>query len=267
MEVLEFEVDAAAFDLSLVSDVQLGVPAFDAKLFQEYMDDTPESSYFLGIGDYVDGISPSNRALIMAAKEKGQLYDTVLDDLKYMATLRKEEFLAYVEHTAGRWLALLQGHHFFKFGEERDGTPITTDTEIAEALDTLWVPGDLIVEVTYGDGIKRRIHAWHGNGGAATAAGVYNKMRKKEWANADVYVMGHTHTKFAIPGAPRVDVIDPKSAAGWRQRETWFLNTGSYLRGYMRGRQTYVEAAGYPPSHLGGVRLRFDREGRTRVIL
>lgn len=262
MEVIEFIVDAPEFTLAPIGDVQLGVKAFDGKLLEQFLADTPEGSYFIGLGDYIDGVSPSNRALLRAAKANGALYDTVFAQLEHAADLAKEDFFRFVDHTVGKWVALLDGHHYYQYTDEE-----TTDTQLAEELETTFVEGDVIIDVKYNDNIERRIHAWHGQGGAQTPAGVYNKMRKKDWANADLYLMGHTHMKFAIPGPPRVDTIDPHGEAGWHQRETWYVNTGSYLRGYMRGSKTYVEAAGYPPTHLGGVHIRFDSTGRIRPAL
>src|SRR5882672_622847 len=65
--------------------------------------------FFLGMGDYIDAFSPSNRQRLRAAA----LYDTaedVIDD-KVME-LVDELFDKYLKPTKGRWLGLLHGHHF-----------------------------------------------------------------------------------------------------------------------------------------------------------
>lgn len=264
MEVIKLVVDAPYVDIAPISDVQLGNFAFDEKLFEEYLTNVPPGAYYIGVGDYVDGVSPSNRKLLNSLRAKKELYDVVWDDLEADAERHQEDFLRHVDHTVGKWIALLDGHHYWTFDDNT-----TTDEHLAEALDSTFVEGDLILEVLYGagNGITKRVHAWHGQGNAATPAGVYNKMVRKSWVDADLYLMGHTHRKFAIPGPPQVDQIDPLSDAGWHQRETWYINTGSYLRGYMRGRPTYVEQGGLPPTHLGGAYIRFDERGKIRIAL
>ena len=73
-------------------------------------------AYFLGMGDMIDFASPSNRQALRAAA----LYDNaqqVIDDAA--RNLVHELYETVLKPSKGRWLGLLEGHHFTQF---RDGT-------------------------------------------------------------------------------------------------------------------------------------------------
>lgn len=262
MEVISIEVDAPEVHITPVGDVQLGAAAFDERRFQEHLDNAPADSLYIGMGDYHDFVSPSNRRKLLSMRSDESLYDVVWEKMDAEAHQDIAAFESLVERTEGQWLALLGGHHFWVFPNGQ-----SSDEVIADDLDTPYVEGDVIVEVTYGDGITRRVHAWHGEGSAQTPTGVFNKMKRKDWVRADLYLMGHTHRTFIIPGNPEVDSIDPSSESGWSHRTPLYVNTGSFLRGYIRGSRTYVERGGLPPTALGGVYTVLRRDGSVHATV
>ncbi len=270
MEVIKLEVDAPEVHIVPIGDAQYGVPAFDQGALEEFLAGRPAGSLLLGMGDYVDGVSPSNRRKLRAMRASGELYDVVWSMLDDKAEEHMRGFLELVKHTRGKWMGMLEGHHYWVFGKGATGDiepGETTDEWLSRRLATQFLGHSVIIEVTYGDGITRRIRAIHGETSASTEAGAINAMKKEAWTGADVVFMGHTHRKLAVPTTPTVGSIDPESEAGWRQRDQWLINTGSFLRGYLRGHETYVERKNLPPTHLGGVYFTFDRKGEGHVRL
>ncbi|KKL83614.1 hypothetical protein LCGC14_1972950, partial [marine sediment metagenome] len=115
---------------------------------------------FIGMGDYVDVASPSNRVALDSAR----LYDTVRNALEDKATEVQEELHDILRPTIGSWVSLGTGHHYWPF---EDGT--TTDTRLAKFLGCHHT-GDLGITHIYlpAHGHHRkpmyRVYSWHGQG-------------------------------------------------------------------------------------------------------
>lgn len=211
---------------------------------------------YIGMGDYIDLASPSNRAALRAAK----LYDTPLAALERIATELQEELHDIMAPTVGSWVSLGSGHHLWPY---EDGT--TSDTRFADYVGCRHT-GDLGLTHIYlpARGHKRRpmyrVYSWHGQGGGSTVAAALNKLhRKVAEFNADVYFMGHYHRAMAVK-VPRLDTIggSPGHDPHVVHRDVVLGVTGSFLRAYTQGARRgnvakggYVEAAGMSPASLG----------------
>ncbi len=271
MKVTRVEIDAPEVAIVPFGDAQVGVPAFDLKAAEEFLAEAPKGALHIGMGDYVDGVSPSNRKLLRAMRADERLYDIVWSMLDSAAYAHYLEARTLMSKSRGPWLGLVEGHHYWVFGtkgevEDQAVAGKTTDEALATDLDAEFYGHSAIIDIVYGDGIERRIRVVHGETGAATETGAINSMKKELWTDADVILQGHTHRKFAVPTTPRVGSLGD-SESGWQQKETWLISTGSFLRGYMKDHETYVEKKNLPPTHLGGVQFKFDKKGRTRVNL
>lgn len=220
---------------------------------------TEHGAYFIGMGDYVDAMSPSNRDSVKAAK----MYDSVRDALEEQAEETQEELHELLAPTVGRWLGLVSGHHFWPY---EDGS--TTDTRLAEYLgcpylgDTGYVYCRMEPLYQHHRAPTFKVWAWHGQGGGATIASPMNKLEKKiADFEADVYLMGHYHRALAVK-KPRLDIIggDRGSTPEVVHRDRMLVVTGSFMRGYLQGSLaegraggSYVEKAGLPPASLGNI--------------
>ena len=79
------------------------------------------------------------------------------------------------------------------------------------------------------------LYATHGHGGGRMKGGKANNLdRLKNIVMADIYCMGHTHTKVILDG--QVNEVDRK-----------FVNSGAFLE---RG-ESYVAANCYEPQNMG----------------
>ncbi len=241
-----------------VGDVQLGVPACDVDRFKRHIEWGMEhDALFLGMGDYVDIASPSNRKALKSIK----LYDTVLSAVEEKANKDVEDFLAVVKGTEGRWLGLLEGHHYVEFV---DGT--TTDTRIAQALGTVFLGNCAFVRLSFmytdsqkASSVTATIWCHHGAGGGARAGSPLNKLEPLVVGfDADAYLIGHQHKKVA---APLDQIYMTKSKMPRLAHRTKLIAcTGSFLKGYLQNSQssgrpggTYVERAMLTPVALGGI--------------
>lgn len=227
-----------------------------------------QGAYFLGMGDYIDFMSPSNRARFAHAG----LYDTALKTVDDKArSLTEDLFLQALKPSKGRWLGLLEGHHYHQY---RDGT--TTDQELAGMLDAPFLGTcayvRLMLKMTGSRFGSVVVWCHHGVGGGGTSGAPLNKIENllKTW-EADIYLMGHHHKKVAAP----IDRIEPvwrghRSKPGVVHRTKIIACTGSFLKAYTqepKGRKGRVEPAesfrgGYVegkmlnPTALGGVLVK-----------
>jgi len=240
----------------------------DVDRFQRHIEwGMKRGAYFLGMGDYLDTISPSQRI----ALRKMEMYDSTEDMIEEILGQRLEKFQRLVQGTEGRWLGLLEGHHY---GEFADGT--TTDTRLCQFLKAPFLGDCAMVRVNFRKATDEHnrascvIWAHHGVGGGRLLGAPLNTLEHVVKAfSADIYLMGHHHKKVAGP-LDRVFVqweADPPRLA---HRRIIMACTGGFLRGYMQGHQrsgraqgTYVEQRMLNPTSLGGVVI-YARPRSTR---
>ena len=241
-----------------IGDAQVGVEAADLKRLKTHMEwgFHTKHAMFLGMGDYVDMASPSNRRTLKAAG----LYDTVTDALQAKAHEDMSEFLNVTGYTKGAWLGLLQGHHYMENVLESK----TSDMVIAEQLGAPFLGDSALVRIIFdkskdADGLPVKADIWchHGRGGGASVAAPINYLEKiARGFDADIYLMGHQHKKIAAP----IDEIYYSRSGRMLHHTKMLACTGSFLKGYLanstsegRAGGTYVEKGMMTPVSLGGI--------------
>lgn len=231
---------------------------------------------FIGMGDYVDVMSPTNREKY---KQAG-FYDSVQDAMESKATEVEDELMEVLEPTKGRWLGLLEGHHYFPHD---DGT--TTDTRLAQFLGTSYLGTCAMVQVKFEPEGKHAapsftIWAHHGHSGGKLLSTPLNQLESVlKSFDADVYLVGHHHKKVAgkYPFL-KAEFGNHGGKPKLVHRNRILACTGSFLKGYQEGSQregraqgSYVEKGMMNPVALGGIaiwaRPRYDREGYGSVDL
>ena len=217
-----------------------------------------QGAYFLGMGDYLDVASPSNRDRLQAAK----LYDSIQEMIEEAANRQLEKFQALVKGTEGRWLGLLEGHHYYEF---EDGT--TSDTRLSTYLKAPFLGDAAMLRVTFKAQDKNRtgctIWCHHGVGGGRFVGAPLNLLENIIKAfEADIYLIGHQHKKVSAP-LDRIYVNWDTDPPRVQHRRIIIGCTGGFLRGYMQGHQkkgrpqgTYVEQRMLTPTALGGLVIR-----------
>lgn len=229
-----------------IGDVQLGSDGIQVDRLKRQLDWAMKQGnvYFIGMGDYIDVMSPSNRASWVAMKK----YDSVKNLMTDGAHRLTEDFIKIVRGTEDRWCGLLEGHHYFEFD---DGT--TSDTTICKALNTTFLGNCAMIRLKFADKYRSqgcRVWAHHGWGSGRSPAAIINTiMSIVPYFEADIYLMGHQSKKAAV----KVPYITMNG-----ERCRVLAGTGAFFSGYSNGstnggrpQGSYVEKAGMAPAYLG----------------
>jgi len=201
---------------------------------------------FVGMGDYIDFASPSNREALKQAR----IYDTarkVLDDAT--KKLVHEVFDNFLAPTRGKWLGLVEGHHHYRLLDGRH-----SDQYLCELLAAPWLTELGIVNVQWKDKTHTQsinIVVFHGDGQSVFPHGPLVKtFRVSPHWDADVILMGHQTRKAAA----NYDFVKPIFTNGVGRLDhltRHLIGTGGWSKGYVAGRPTYVSKEMYPPVALG----------------
>jgi hypothetical protein len=262
VELVAYNADPKRFDregrvyVMPIGDIQWAGPkgSTDLDLLHRRIDEgLKRNAYFMGFGDYIDFMSPSNRK----ARRGAGFYDTteqVIEDAAMELTERIYDLA--LKPTVGRWFGLLEGHHYTQF--DAGGT---TDSWLAEKLKTVHLGTTAYVglrfKTAYGN---RTVNIWgtHGCGGGGRCTAAVSKLEgiAAAW-DADLMMMGHATKK----GAGEIDRMYPQ----WGRRRhflaartTHLVGTGGFSKGYIEHsrnggvpRGSYVEQGMMRPTVLG----------------
>jgi hypothetical protein len=240
---------------------------------------TKKNHYFLGMGDFCDGCSTSERAVLLS----GGIHDTTKETLRgvyrgIVKTLANE--LGFMR---GKTIGMLGGNHFYELENGEN-----TDHVLSHALGAKYLGCTgfirLVLDVegrhrgrqkgTVNSSVVFDIFANHGKGGGKTVGATFNSIEDMmKVADADLYLMGHTHGKGTTPSFPRMKLVpDRKGGVTVRARTPHLGRTGSYLKGYENGKTSYTCDALYPALALGHISfeitpVRIQKDGVDRIEL
>ena len=245
-----------------VGDIQYGAPGVELDKLKRHMEwGMKQGAYFVGMGDYVDMASPSNRRALQIAG----LYDSTIDALGEIAVIHLDRVADVLKGTEDRWLGLVEGHHYFQFEDGR-----TSDTILAEKLRTPFLGSCAIVNIKFRDDLVKGRHTvncqmWvhHGEGSGQTMAAPLNKLEKMmaRFPTVDIFLLGHYSRKVGYPVDALVPVFGKRPRLKAKRRI--LACTGGFMKGYTvgskrggRAQGSYVEKAMLPPTNLGGVLIK-----------
>lgn len=201
---------------------------------------------FLGMGDYIDFMSPSNRDRFAGARLMDNTVLTVDDTASALVTSLYEEVL---KPTTGKWLGLLRGHHYHKFE-----TGETSDTTLCKKLKTRHLGDSCYVQLTFlpsptseGSG-SISLWAHHGAGSGTKLHSMLLKMENLlPFWDADVFFAGHL-PRLAHSPVNRVYPSFP-SQGGFRlrHRTIHLVNTGGWFKSYVENAKRGQEPGGAYP--------------------
>ena len=218
---------------------------------------------FVGMGDYIDFASPSNRR----ALEESRLYDTAQKVIADATTdLVNDLFTRVLSKTKGKWLGLTQGHHHHaaKIGELKDGTALHEDSDVylAKLLGAPWLDEMGVIKLVWPNGGVFRVLAFHGTSSSVFPWGPLVKLfRLMPHFSVDLLLMGH-QTKKAVGEVDRLTF--PADVDEIHHQTIKMVGTGGWMKGYIHGKRTYVSQAGLGPVALGQpiIHLRPTKQGR-----
>src|SRR5574341_286203 len=279
-----FLLPAEEVILCPIGDIQYGSPGCEvARLkrhiaWAEGLRKEGKKVYYLGMGDYVDVASPSNRKRLLSVM--GSLYDSTKEAINVGAEMHLKKVQRILAPTKGYWLGLLSGHHLWEFP---DGT--NTDSRLAQFLETNYLGSSTIIHLRFQYRNKNKsavckIWAHHGEGSGQTVTAAINKVMQRAvpyWF-ANLYLVGHYHSKSTQP-IPWIDTqTTPEGLVQMKSITRYIVATGSWLGGYATGTKgatglaegNYVEKGMLAPHTLGApiifIRPR-QSGGRLRIDL
>lgn len=219
----------------------------------------------IGLGDYNDILSPSERASIVSAKGGYGLHETSLQQIDKWIEAMTLEFAKAMKPWSNKdgITMLLEGHHYMCYSMMSKNKSIrgSSNTEHLCSLLGATYGGQLgIIDLNFGQGLHLVIVATHGYGGARTpGARVIKRVRMNEVYEGDLYLMAHDNTKMAIS-----DNVLKHVGGKYVARKRTYCGVGSFQRAYPDKTPSggYVEAIMLPPSDLGAVITSVKREKR-----
>ena len=251
--------------LILFGDVHRDSPNHATGAWRDFLaySKSRKGAYFLGIGDYCDGVSSSERAALVRAG----LHESTLANIESEAKRWVNKLAGELEFMRGRLVGLLGGNHYFGF---EDGT--TTDTRLSSALGCKFLGVTSFIRLKVRAACEANafiaydICANHGQGGGRTIGGSLNRVAQMlEWAEVDLVAMGHDHRRGVVPGIPRL-FLEKTSKGGLRvkHRETKIARTGSFLAAYEPGTRNYNVDAARGPCSLGHTEVLLSIRKQTK---
>lgn len=228
----------------------------------EYFRSLPKAeTYFLGMGDYLDSTSTSERECLGDISKK--MHETFKKDVKALQLAKIEKLADELSFMKGRLIGLINGNHYFQFASGING-----DQKLAELLDCKYLGVCAFIRLYFlcnGRMHALDIFAHHGVGASRLIGGSINRVAQMvEGVEADIFIQGHDHKRGAMPMTPRLFLVN-NSRGGLKvsQRETWAIRSGSYLASFVAGESNYNVDACRMPSSLGHVEVlvRFHHRG------
>jgi hypothetical protein len=209
-------------------------------------------AYYVGTGDYIDFMSPSNRQRVKSAA----LYDNAEDVIDRAAiNLVEDLYVRYLKKTQGRWLGLVSGHHYSQLS---DGT--TTDQALCEMLYAPYLGTCAQIEIDFGPSSRVCIWLHHGSGSGDVGA-VLRRLKKisGSW-DASIFLMGH-QPKIEAARIPRLY----QSGTDLHHHDIFLVATGGWARAYVPGRKRggrpqgdYAEQGMMEPAAIGAPIIRIQ---------
>lgn len=228
-----------------------------------FADNFQAKALFIGTGDYVDMISPSNREAYNAAglyaPAKRIVAAAFADIVEELAVILSD----YMR--PADIVALCMGHHWFEY----DKSPIegvhlpTTDHHLAYLLGKVPI-GDSIcpsmghITFHFESGAQYRGIFMHGEGNGQSLAYGLNKLDKLagNFEQIDFAVMGHTHKSGTLKKAKLF--IDGGEI---KDRNVRLVTSGAFLKGFAVNDVYYPEKKGLFPIPLGGSMIYVEDRG------
>ncbi len=208
-------------------------------------------AYFLGMGDYDDMGSASERSVLT----DDRLHDSTVDTLEEVYLRATMRFAKEIEPFRGKLIGLLEGNHYGVF---QNGT--TTTQKLCEIMGCKYLGVSSFIRLSF---LNKKhpspsivdVWAHHGKGAARLVGGSLNRVEQMiESADCDIALMGHDHKKSA-GDVVRLKLTGANGGVRVTHRKVVFGRTGSFLRGYVDGKKSYIADGAMRPLDLGTIKI------------
>ena len=235
-------------------DIHRSAPNCDVGRWQEFLSwaRNKDRAYFFGMGDYDDIASSSERAILT----NKNLHDSTLTSLDNYYKKETQNFYDEIGFMKGRLIGLIEGNHYQELL-----AGMTTTQWLADKMECKYLGCSTLTRLVFRKKGRNSpqhidIFAHHGKGAARLVGGSLNKVENMiEAANADIYLMGHDHKK-TVGYVPTMELTDSaKGGIRLHNKKKLIARTGSFLKGYVDGKVSYVADMALNPTDLGVIKV------------
>ena len=143
---------------------------------------------FVGMGDYIDFASPSNRARLLEARLYDNAKRVIADATRGLV---EDIYGRLLKPTVGKWLGLVQGHHHHP-ARLKDDVLLDSDEYLAKLLKAPYLDEFGFIRLEWPGGHTFHIVVFHGKGSSVFPWGPLNQLwRLVPNFQADLLLMGH----------------------------------------------------------------------------
>ena len=255
--------------LWLFGDVHYGNTSHDADRYKWFLEKAArcDNPYYLGMGDYGDFASWTENKKIHEVA-----HDTTLNKLDEMVERDNRAFVALSKQMRGRMIGLIGGNHQWRLSSGK-----YSDEDLAERFQTEYLGWLSVITLrlrTKGNHHSVcNIFACHGKAGGKLLGTSLNQVGDMMSVihNADVYVMGHNHDRFAVPKTS-LEIVPIPGGSALKQNRVYLVRSGSFQKSYQKDTSGYAQGKLLRPADLGAVMLniglhRDQKNGLDRVVL
>jgi UDP-2,3-diacylglucosamine pyrophosphatase LpxH len=213
-----------------------------------------QDSYFLGMGDYDDLSSTSERPIL----EAHQLHKSTRSTLEEVYDRNVRLLCKEISFMRGRLIGLIEGNHYSTF---MDGT--TTTQRMCQYLNCKYLGVSAFIRLVLSKtsirlarhSLSLDVWAHHGlAGGRLIGSSMNSVQRMEEIAEADIFLSGHDHKK-SLATMSKLYLSQSKNNFQLNHKKILLGRTGSFLKGYVQGKTSYVADAAMRPSDLGTIKI------------
>ena len=250
---VEYEHYNNPFYLHPFGDIHFGNPNCHNELFDEWCDwaKNKPRSMFIGMGDYIEWFSDSERAGFRSFALHESSRKTLEDRAKDLVY----DFCKKIKFMKGKLLGMLEGNHFFEFQNGMTSTQL-----MCQELNCKYFGASALNRITFNYARGNRsfsvdVFAHHGKGASRLVGGSLNTVQQMaEACEAQIYLMGHDHKK-SVGMSSRLCLTDGCTGLHLKEKKILYARTGSFLKGYESDKESYVTKKLLNPTDLGTVKI------------
>ena len=245
-------------------DIHRSSPACHEEYWKEFLGWAKKKPrcYFLGMGDYDDLGSASER-LILTDK---RLHNSTHQTLEVLYLKHTNKFAKDIVFMRGRLLGLIEGNHY---GEFQNGA--TTTQKLCELMGCKYLGVSTFIRLRFLPQTKHHtrlsvdVWAHHGRGASRLMGGSLNRVEQMaEAAEADIFLMGHDHKKSIAPTVRFQLMSSPNNGVKLHARKILIGRTGSFLKGYEQGVASYIVDNAMKPCDIGVIKIEMTPQRDCR---
>ena len=235
-----------------LGDIHIGNLGCDLEEFEKSISVVKNSDehYTIGMGDYIDNVM----AWAQGGVDKRWNPETV--DRRMLTTEEQTDvFIKLFSPIQSKIWGLLAGNHEWKTINQ---ARFIKDFCKPLGLEYLGRLAFLNVQISHNKKILKDFLfcVMHGGYSGMLAGGAVNRMKAISGDfDADIFLMGHSHDLWTRSGTR---VIYDKKTNNFRERKQLFANTGTFLRGYEKGIDSYVEINPKEAKRVGTITITLD---------